>query len=89
MYCNVSETGGASVPARLFRRLTASVMLLLFSTLAYILREILLMRSSPAFAVAMWHSVPYQFECVLGGLAAYLAFAAFHERALASRSAER
>ena len=77
------------MPARFFRNLTASVMLLLLSTLSYILREILLMRSSPAFAVAMWHSVPYQFECVLGGLAAYLAFAAFHERALLCRPGER
>ena len=69
------------MPARFFSRLTASVMILLFSTLAYILREILLMRASPAYAVAMWHTVPYQFECVLGGLAAYLAFAALCEAA--------
>ena len=48
------------MPARFFSRLTASVMILLYATLAYILREILLMRASPAFAISMWHTIPYQ-----------------------------
>ena len=77
------------MPARFFSRLTASVMILLYATLAYILREILLMRASPAFAVAMWHTIPYQFECVLGGLAVYLAFAALSERTGTGRSPAR
>ena len=67
-------------PSLLFRRASAGCMTALAACLGYILREIVLMRTSPAFAVAMWQTVPYQFECVLGALAAYLAFAVLFEK---------
>ncbi len=73
-------------PSSLFRRATAGCMTALAATLGYILREIVLMRASPAFAVAMWQTVPYQLEHILGSLAAYLGFAVLFEKLTAARS---
>jgi hypothetical protein len=67
-------------PSTLFRRASAGCMTALAASLGYILREIVLMRSSPAFAVAMWQTVPRQFESVLCALAAYLGFAVLFDK---------
>ena len=72
-------------PSTLFRRVSAGCMTALAASLGYILREIVLMRSSPAFAVAMWQTIPYQFELILGSLAAYLGFAVLFEKLTAER----
>ena len=57
-----------------FPILTRVVMTPLLWVSCYILHEVIGMREDAFFALSFWHSVPFQMEHVLGGIAVYLGF---------------